>query len=146
MRSQTQLEIEQWQTAAEQYWDEIKQHTEAECTSLKQDADTYAAEVLQRIEQQLSDMMRVVRNGRTALPAGRSESPIRTSEATPTTKPKGSASPSADLPGRQNLGATLPSGLKLFCEPQSSILSHITGSMRSRFMMRLPKRFSNPLC
>lgn len=82
MRSQTQAEIEQWQTAAEQYWDNIKQQTEDECQALRQDADAYAAEVLGRIEQQLSDMMRVIRNGRSALPTPPTESKVRTQEVT----------------------------------------------------------------
>lgn len=96
MRSQTQSEIEQWQTAAEQYWDEIKQQTETECTSLKQDADVYAAEVLQRIEHQLSDMMRVIRNGRTTLPAGHTESSVRTADSPQPAKPKGTVTQATD--------------------------------------------------
>lgn len=68
LRSQTRAEIEQWQSAAEQYWDENRQRNEDECIALRQDADAYAAEVLQTLEQKLSDMMRVVRNGRSTLP------------------------------------------------------------------------------
>lgn len=95
LRSQTQAEIEQWQTAAEQYWDEIKQQTESECQSLRQDADAYAAEVLGRIEQQLADMMRVVRNGRTALPAAPADSRMRSTE-TSTQKNKGTMPQSSE--------------------------------------------------
>lgn len=68
MRSQTQAEIEQWQEAALQYWEQTKQQTEADCQTLRNDADTYANDVLQRIEYQLSEMMRVIQNGRRALP------------------------------------------------------------------------------
>ncbi len=83
LRSQTRSEIEQWQSAAEQYWDENRQRTEDECLALRDDADAYAAEVLQTLEQKLSDMMRVVRNGRSALPSGSgtSETTSRPQEA-----------------------------------------------------------------
>ena len=70
LRSQTHSEIEQWQTAAEQYWEEIRRSTEDDCLTLRQDADAYAADVLQSLEQKLADMMRIVRNGRSALPSG----------------------------------------------------------------------------
>lgn len=100
LRSKTQTEIEEWQAAAEQYWGEIKQQTESECQSLRQDADAYAAEVLGRIEQQLADMMRVIRNGRSALPPAATEVKVRTQEVTPQ-KTKGTAPPSAEA-ARQN--------------------------------------------
>lgn len=69
LRSQTMAEIEQWQQAAQQHWNQIKQQTEAECQTLRQEADVYAAHVLQQLEQQLSEMLRVVHNGRTAVQA-----------------------------------------------------------------------------
>ena len=105
LRSQTRAEIEQWQTAAEQYWEETQQQTESECRALRQDADTYAAEVLQRIEHQLADMMRVVRNGRTALPAQATaiEATVRTQEAATSPKNKGTTlSASSDSSSRQS--------------------------------------------
>lgn len=104
LRSQTRAEIEQWQTAAEQYWDDTRQQTEDECIALRQDADAYAAEVLQNLEQKLSDMMRVVRNGRTALPG--SNGAIDTTARSPETlspKTKGVSPPAASeaaRPGR----------------------------------------------
>ncbi|RZM75056.1 hypothetical protein [Leptolyngbya iicbica] len=70
LRSQTRTEIEQWQNAAEQYWEETRRSTEDECLALRQDADAYAADVLQSLEHKLSDMMRIVRNGRSSLPPG----------------------------------------------------------------------------
>ncbi len=70
LRSQTRSEIEQWQNAAEQYWEETRRSTEDECLALRQDADAYTAEALQSLEQKLSDMMRIVRNGRSTLPPG----------------------------------------------------------------------------
>jgi len=67
LRSQTRSEIEQWQQSARQYWEQTKQQTEAECEALKQEADAYTADTLRGIEQQLSDMLRVVHNGRQSL-------------------------------------------------------------------------------
>ena len=103
LRSQTRTEIEQWQTAAEQYWEETQQQTESECRVLRQDADAYAAEVLQRIEHQLADMMRVVRNGRTALPAQATaiEATVRPQETT-SAKPKGNSLSATSDASRQS--------------------------------------------
>jgi len=105
LRSQTRAEIEQWQTAAEQYWDDTRQQTEDECLALRHDADAYAAEVLQNLEQKLADMMRVVRNGRTALPetAGAIDTTARPQESSAVSKGKGNslrASPDAPRQGR----------------------------------------------
>ena len=87
LRSQTMAEIEQWQETARQHWETTKQQAESECAAMKQEADVYAAQVLQRVEHQLSEMLRVVYNGRrsltgeTARPAdrGRPSSPPTTS-------------------------------------------------------------------
>ncbi|MEM6518143.1 MAG: hypothetical protein AAF892_12460 [Cyanobacteria bacterium P01_D01_bin.71] len=96
LRLQTRSEIEQWQTAAQQYWDETRQQTEGECMTLRRDADAYAAEMLQRLEHQLSDMMRVVRNGRAALPADVSaiEATVRQQESP--SKTKGATLPASE--------------------------------------------------
>jgi vacuolar-type H+-ATPase subunit H len=67
LRSQTRDEVDQWQESAREYWENLKQQTEAECQAMRQEADAYAADVLHRIEQQLSDMMRVISNGRKSL-------------------------------------------------------------------------------
>ncbi|MDB9526840.1 DivIVA domain-containing protein [Oscillatoria sp. CS-180] len=98
LRSQTQSDIQDWQEAAQQYWEKIKQQTEMECQSLRNDADLYAAEVLQRIEQQLSDMMRVIQNGRTALPPATTTTEVNTriQETTPH-KAKGHPQGASDL-------------------------------------------------
>lgn len=68
LRSQTMAEIKQWQQAAHHHWDQMKQQSEAECLAFKHEADAYAAQVLQQIERHLSEMLRVVHNGRLALP------------------------------------------------------------------------------
>lgn len=83
LRSQTMSEIEQWQQTARQRWDEAKQQAEADCQALRQEADVYAAQVLQRVEQQLSEMLRIVYNGRKAL-VGDTLSPEERSRTTPT--------------------------------------------------------------
>ena len=67
LRSQTLSEIEQWQKAAQQHWEQMKQNAETESQRFKQDADIYANHVLQQVEQQLAEMLRVVHNGRQAL-------------------------------------------------------------------------------
>ncbi|NER80703.1 MAG: hypothetical protein F6K42_14255 [Leptolyngbya sp. SIO1D8] len=67
LRSQTMSEIEQWQQAAQQHWEQIKQQAETDCQVLKQEADVYSIQVLQQLEQQLSEMLRVVHNGRKSI-------------------------------------------------------------------------------
>lgn len=67
MKSQTRSEIEHWQTAAQKHWEQAKQQTESECQAFRQDADAYATQVLGRVEQQLSEMLSVIYNGRQAL-------------------------------------------------------------------------------
>ena len=101
LRSQTRSEIEQWQTAAEQYWEDNRQHTEEECTALSEDADAYAADVLQTLEQKLSDMMRVIRNGRSTLPTnGSADTTGRPQDATGQ-KSQGTVSPAPSESSRQ---------------------------------------------
>ncbi|MDA0266530.1 MAG: ATP synthase F0 subunit B [Cyanobacteria bacterium] len=67
LRAQALSELEQWQQAAEDKWTQMRQQTEADCAGLKQEADVYAAQVLQGIEQQLTEMLRVVHNGRQSI-------------------------------------------------------------------------------
>ncbi|MGD1905390.1 MAG: ATP synthase F0 subunit B [Leptolyngbyaceae cyanobacterium] len=91
MRAQALAELEQWQHAAEEKWAQMRQQTEADCTVLQQEADTYAAQVLQGIEQQLTEMLRVVHNGRQSIQTESSPS----DEDTTQKRRKGSSSPSA---------------------------------------------------
>jgi cell division septum initiation protein DivIVA len=67
MRAQALSELGQWQQAAEEQWAQMRQQTEIDCTALQREADVYAAQVLQGIEQQLTDMLRVVNNGRQSI-------------------------------------------------------------------------------
>ncbi len=66
-REQTRQEIEQMRRQAQQELSEAQRRTLMECESLEQGADEYADRVLNSIEQQLNDMMRIIRNGRQQL-------------------------------------------------------------------------------
>lgn len=66
-REQTIQEIEQMRRQAQQELGEVQRRTLMECESLEQGADEYADRVLNSIEQQLNEMMRVIRNGRNQL-------------------------------------------------------------------------------
>ncbi|OAB63807.1 hypothetical protein AY599_20255 [Leptolyngbya valderiana BDU 20041] len=60
-------EIEQMQRQAQQELEEVRARALAEAEQIEAGADEYADRVLRNIEQQLSDMMRVIRNGRQQL-------------------------------------------------------------------------------
>jgi hypothetical protein len=93
VRARTLADLEQWQQAAQQRWEEMRQQTEAECETLRQEADSYAGRVLQGIEQQLGEMLRVVRNGRKSL------NPVPEAPGTEgTTRPRESGQPRSALP------------------------------------------------
>ena len=64
IEGQAMAEIEQMRYMTEQELTHLRQQTIAECEEIQQGADEYADQVLNRIEQQLSDMLRVVQNGR----------------------------------------------------------------------------------
>ncbi|WP_159786274.1 ATP synthase F0 subunit B [Sodalinema gerasimenkoae] len=66
-REQAIAEIEQLQRQAQQELEQIHVRALAEANTIETGADEYADKVLQNIEQQLSDMMRVIRNGRQQL-------------------------------------------------------------------------------
>ena len=67
LQQKTMAELEQNRAKAFQEIENLRQLTLAECDEIQDGADDYAAEVLSRIEQQLSQMLRVVRNGRQQL-------------------------------------------------------------------------------
>ncbi|MEC4893603.1 MAG: DivIVA domain-containing protein [Oscillatoria sp. PMC 1050.18] len=60
-------EIEQMRLQARQELEQLRQLTLAECEDIQDGADEYADAVLQNIEKQLSDLLRVIRNGRQQL-------------------------------------------------------------------------------
>ncbi|XHX77724.1 MAG: hypothetical protein RBJ76_25360 [Stenomitos frigidus ULC029] len=76
--AQTIAEIERIRRQAQQELEEMQRLAIAECEEIQAGADEYADRVLQEMELQLGEMMRVVRNGRQQL---QPEPPLRTREA-----------------------------------------------------------------
>ncbi len=66
-REQVMTEIERMKRQAQQELQGMRQEALAECEEIQGGADAYADRVLQDIEQQLSDMTRIIRNGRQQL-------------------------------------------------------------------------------
>lgn len=66
-KEQTLAEVEQMRRKAQQDLEEMQQATLADCESIQAGADEYADRVLRDMEQHLSDMLRVIRNGRQQL-------------------------------------------------------------------------------
>ncbi|MCW6035820.1 hypothetical protein K4A83_05970 [Spirulina subsalsa FACHB-351] len=64
LQRQTLGEIEQMRMQAMQELEQMRQVVIDECEDIQDGADDYADAVLTRIEQQLTDMLRVIRNGR----------------------------------------------------------------------------------
>lgn len=69
VREQAIAEIERLRLQAQQELDEMRRQAIVECEEIQNGADEYADRVLQEMEKQLSDMMRVIRNGRQQLQA-----------------------------------------------------------------------------
>lgn len=67
IQRQTFAEIEQLRQVTTQEIQQYRQQTLAECQDVQQGADQYADDVLTRLEQNLSEMLKVVRNGRQQL-------------------------------------------------------------------------------
>jgi F0F1-type ATP synthase membrane subunit b/b' len=66
-QAQTMAEIERLRRQAQQEVEEIRQRMLDECDDIQAGADAYADRVLKDMEQQLGDMIRVIRNGRQQL-------------------------------------------------------------------------------
>ncbi|MBO9999903.1 MAG: DivIVA domain-containing protein [Cyanobacteria bacterium SID2] len=66
-QEQARAEIERMQRQIQQELEEVRSRALAEAEVIESGADEYADRVLLNIEQQLSDMMRVIRNGRQQL-------------------------------------------------------------------------------
>jgi len=64
LQQQTLSEIEQIRYRLQQELEEMRSRTMAECEEIQNGADDYADNILGSIEQQLNEMMRVIRNGR----------------------------------------------------------------------------------
>jgi F0F1-type ATP synthase membrane subunit b/b' len=67
IQRQTLSEIEQMRYKAQQELQQMYQQTQAECAQIQDGADEYADRVLGSIEQQLGEMLSIVRNGRQQL-------------------------------------------------------------------------------
>ncbi len=67
IRQQALAEIERMRRQAQQDLEEMQRLAIAECEEIQAGADEYADRVLKEMELQLSEMMRVVRNGRQQL-------------------------------------------------------------------------------
>ncbi|WP_041229591.1 hypothetical protein [Rippkaea orientalis] len=67
IQEQTIAEIEQLRQVTTAEIQQFRQNSFAECQKLQEDADTYADSVLTQLEQELSQMLGVVRNGRQQL-------------------------------------------------------------------------------
>jgi len=66
-RDQTIAEIERMRRQAQQDLEDLQRQAIAECEEIQAGADEYADHVLKEMEQQLSEMLRVIRNGRQQL-------------------------------------------------------------------------------
>lgn len=67
MRQSTLEEIEEMREQSLQQLEQLRKAALAECEDIQNGADDYADSVLTNIEQQLTDMLRVIRNGRQQL-------------------------------------------------------------------------------
>jgi len=67
IQEQTRAEIERMRLQAQQELEQMRQLALADCEDIQNGADDYADAVLLSIEQQLSEMLRVIRNGRQQL-------------------------------------------------------------------------------
>lgn len=71
LRTQMMGDIEQMQLQAQREWEALRQKALAEQDMIQQDADVYADQVLSSVEQQLSQMLRIIQNGRSHLQPGK---------------------------------------------------------------------------
>jgi F0F1-type ATP synthase membrane subunit b/b' len=67
LRSKTLSEIEQLQMQARREWEQMREDAITECQGIQQDADSYAEQVLSRMERQFAEMLGVLQNGRQQL-------------------------------------------------------------------------------
>jgi cell division septum initiation protein DivIVA len=87
IQEQTLAEIERMRLQAQQELEQMRQLALVDCEDIQNGADDYADAVLTSIEQQLSDMLRVIRNGRQQLqPEPTSDYPEETDGTSPSKK------------------------------------------------------------
>lgn len=67
MRESVMQEIDQRRQQAQQELDQMQEMAIAECDDIQRGADEYAEQVLSSVERQLTDMIRIIHNGRQQL-------------------------------------------------------------------------------
>jgi F0F1-type ATP synthase membrane subunit b/b' len=67
IQEQTLADIERMRLQAQQELEQMRQLALADCEDIQNGADEYADSILTSIEQQLTEMLRVIRNGRSQL-------------------------------------------------------------------------------
>lgn len=70
LRNQVTAELQRLQQQAQQEWQIQHQNALAEQSMIQEEADAYADRVLSQVEQQLSQMLRIIQNGRNQLQPG----------------------------------------------------------------------------
>ncbi|MBD0362999.1 MAG: hypothetical protein ICV55_09555 [Coleofasciculus sp. C3-bin4] len=89
IQEQTLSEIERMRLQAQQELEQMRQLALADCEDIQNGADEYADAVLISIEQQLSEMLRVIRNGRQQLQSEPPpDYPRETEPGTPVSRPQ----------------------------------------------------------
>lgn len=93
-QEQTMADIERMRRQAQQDLEEMRRLAIAECEDVQAGADAYADRVLRDMEQQLGDMIRVIRNGRQQLQTD----PVPTKPPTDTVNRPGGSVRSSERP------------------------------------------------
>ena len=94
LRSQVMTDIEQLRLQAQREWESMRQEALSEQAMIQQESDAYADQVLGQVEQQLSQMLRIIQNGRSHLqPEALTPSPPPAAARRP--KPKSSTGQAA---------------------------------------------------
>ncbi|MEO0868201.1 MAG: ATP synthase F0 subunit B [Cyanobacteria bacterium J06642_11] len=131
LRSQTMMEVEQLQTQTQQECEEMRKSAISECHAIQTDADTYADQVLQRMETQFSEMLGVISNGRQQL----YERQQRARQAAPPAAPP--ASPEAPPTISRRPPSQRPSSQQSYIQPSQQP----PGSQPQRPSQRPPRKF-----
>jgi cell division septum initiation protein DivIVA len=97
LRSQVMADIEQMQLQAQREWESMRQDALSEQAMIQQESDAYADQVLGQVEQQLSQMLRIIQNGRSHLqPEAPTPAPAPSANRRPKPKSGTGAQPSLE--------------------------------------------------
>jgi F0F1-type ATP synthase membrane subunit b/b' len=99
LRSQVLNDVEQMKRQAQREWESMRQEALSEQVMIQEESDAYADRVLSQVEQQLSQMLRIIQNGRQHLQPAVAPSPTPTTPGRSGSGYKtrsGSASPPTD--------------------------------------------------